>query len=154
MYKNQDLSGLLLTGLRCITIFPPITWGIETGYTNSNQVQSKSIGFYWLFLPFLSWGIYIKVAGNDDGILMTGYRCFLNLPHFLTLLMFPLIDMLIISGSSSKEHNFTFHTVQWSQVNGGTLLRKNNAGNDRDWETMWCLSEDLNEICVETEKHL
>lgn len=55
------------------------------------------------------------MRGGDDWW-FAGYRSFINLPHILTLLMFLLIDMFIISHSSNKEHhNSTF--TQFSEAN-------------------------------------
>lgn len=99
-YKNQDLSALLLIGPRSTAISPPVIWGIETAYTNSNKFWSKFIGFY-----IIGYSLHSYVYWGEGGWRLTEYRSFLSLSHFLNLLMFLLIDMLTISSRNNKEHH-------------------------------------------------
>lgn len=112
---------------------------LHTFQTNSVKIHK----FYFIGYSLPS---YPEVCMSGWGELwwLTGFRSFLNLPYFLTLLMFLLIDMLIISSSRNKaHHNSTFHIVRQSQVNRSALVRKNHAENDGGWETIWLLAEDL-----------
>lgn len=111
-----------------------------------HKFQTNSVKIHKFYFIGYSLPSYPEVCMSGWGELwwLTGFRSFLNLSRFLTLLMFLLIDMLIMSGSRNKaHHNATFHTLQWSQVNRSALLRKNHAENDEvgkpydSWQRTW-----------------